>query len=128
MLDSLLNPIKLPDFNSIKRHEGKGNFAVSKYYKFPYRPFYRKKLYMVRDLLDKDRVYDNILDFGAGPGIFTQELKEHALRVVSVNKDEVTDKRSRFECIVSASTLEFIEDLPKTMLSLYQIASSKGQM
>jgi len=128
MLDSLLHPIKLPTYDSLKEHEGKGNYAISKYYKLPYRPFYRKKLYMVRDLLDKGRVYKNILDFGSGPGVFTKELKRHSLSTHSVDKGHYIDGRSKFELIICASSLEFIEDLPRTMLMLSKLCTPRGQL
>jgi len=128
MFDSLLNPIQVPDFNEVKHLEGGGNYAVQKYYKMPWRLFYRKKLYLVRSLLDKNRVYKNILDFGCGPGIFTPELKKHAMSVVSVDKNYVIDPRSRFECVVAASTLEFIEDLPETIERLHKLTYTKAQM
>ena len=128
MLDSVLNPITLPDYSEISDFEGHGNYAVKKYYKLPWRPFYRKKLYLIRSLLDKKRVYKNILDFGCGPGVFTPELKKHAINVVSVDKDYVIDPRSRFECIVAASTLEFIEDLPETIRQLYRLTHTTAQI
>lgn len=128
MFDSLLNPISLPDYSSIKKHEGNGNYAIKKYYELPWRPFYRKKLYLVRSLLDKHRIYKNILDFGCGPGIFTPELKKKAISVISVDKEDKIDPRSRFECIVCASTLEFVEDLPATIEYLHSRTYSKAQI
>ena len=128
MLDSLLHPIKLPEYSSLKEHEGKGNYAIGKYYKLPYRPFYRKKLYMVRNLLDKGRVYKNILDFGSGPGVFTDELKKHSISVTNLDKWHRIDRRSRFEAIVCASSLEFIENLPETMNELSIVSPVKGQL
>lgn len=128
MLDSLVRPIKLPKHSQIAKYEGTGNFAVDKYYRFPYRPFYRKKLYMVRDMLDRGRIYKNILDFGSGPGILTEELKCHACSVVSINENDKIDPRSRFECIVAASTFEFIEDLNETLKMLHSISYSRAQI
>lgn len=128
MLDSLLNPIKLAEYDSVNRYDGKGNFAVNKYYHYPYRPFYRKKLYMIRSLLDKGRIYKNILDFGAGPGIFTPELKRHAISVVSVNEEDFIDKRSKFECVVAGSSLEFVDDLVDSIKMLHEITYSRSQL
>lgn len=128
MFDSIFNPIQLPSHALLKEQEGKGNYAIKKYYQFPYRPFYRKKLYMVRNLLNKGRIYKNILDFGSGPGIFTKELKRHATSVTSVNETDVIDTRSRFECIVAASTFEFIDDLESTLRTLHQISYRKSQI
>lgn len=128
MFDSLTNPITFPDYSSLKELEGKGNYAIGKYYRFPWRTFYRKKLYLVRSLLDKDRVYKNILDFGCGPGIFTPELKRHSINVVSVDKEDMIDSRSRFECIIAASTFEFIDDLPKTVEMLHRVSYTQAQM
>ena len=128
MLDSILHPITLPSYREIKHLEGGGNYAVDKYYKLPWRPFYRKKLYMVLSLLDKGRIYKNILDFGCGPGILTPELKKRATNVVSIDKKDGIDARSRFECVVSASTLEFVDNLPETIRSLYRMTYTKSQM
>src|SRR3990167_8356240 len=120
MFHSLFNPIALPSYEFLKLHEGKGNYAISKYY--------RKKLYMIRDLLDEKRIYDNILDFGSGPGIFEKELKRHALKVAAVDKGDQIDPRARFECIVCASSLEFVDDLDDTVGKLYKATHPKGQI
>lgn len=128
MFDSITRPIQLPPRKSLIEYEGKGNYAISKYYDLPYRPFYRKKLYMVRSLLDRGRIYKNILDFGSGPGIFTHELKKHACSVTSVNETDTIDPRSRFECIIAASTFEFIDDLNETMRKLHSISYPRGQL
>ena len=34
---------------------------------------------MIIDLMDKGRIYNNILDFGCGPGIFMLELKKYGV-------------------------------------------------
>lgn len=128
MFDGIFHPIHFPPFQSLKKFEGKGNFAIKKYYQYPFRPFYRKKLYMIRDLMDKKRVYDNILDFGSGPGIFTTELKRHALNVKSIDTGDILDKRSKFDLIICASVLEFIEDLPRTLNSLACVSRLKTQI
>lgn len=128
MLDSILHPIKFPPYSSLKSYEGQGNWAIGKYYKLPYRPFYRKKLYMIRDMLDKGRIYKNIMDFGSGPGIFSHELRKHAISVTSVDRADIIDHRWKFECIVAGSTFEFIEKLPMTFLNIYRAASPKSQL
>lgn len=91
MFDSILNPIKLEDYETVRPFEGTGNFAVKKYYKYPFRPFYRKKLYMVRDLMDKGKIYKEYLDFGSGP-LITPELKRHAITVTSIDEHDTIDR------------------------------------
>ena len=119
--------LRLPPFASLKNLEGKGNFAVSKYYQFPYRFFYRYKLKMIVDLMPKGQVYHNILDFGSGSGIFEPELKRHALFVKRFDKHDIIDKRWRFDAIVCASVLEFCQ-LPHTVGLLYDLLKPEGKL
>jgi len=128
MFDSIYDPIKLPELSSISKHEGGGNYAISKYYRHPYKMFYRKKLYIARNLLDKDVIYRTILDFGSGPGIFTKELKRHAISVKSYEPGVLIDKRSRFECIVALSVMEFLEQLPEEIEWLRKVSTFHTQL
>lgn len=102
----------LPPLSKVIDYEGKGNFAIRKYYKFPYSFFYRKKLQMILDVMDNK--YHSILDFGSGPAeIFRESLVQHSTKVVCVDKlDKVVNK---YDLIVCASVLEFVnlkETLP----------------
>ena len=127
MLHSLLHPLRLPDYHSIKGWEGKGNWTVKKYYQFPYRFFYRHKFRMIVDMIPKGKIYRNILDFGTGPGIFMEELKRHALFVKGFDKGDNIDPRWKYEAIVCASVLEFCSlDLMLPLLS--QILHPKGNL
>lgn len=128
MFDSLFHPIQIAEHKDLKRYEGNGNYAIGKYYNFPFRPFYRKKLYIARNLLDKNRVYRNIMDFGSGPGIFTKELKKHALSVKNYEYGEPIDRRWRYDCIIALSVLEFVEDLEECIDTLHKISTVNTQL
>ena len=99
--------LKLPPYSTLKPYEGQGNYAIGKYYKYPYRFFYRKKLKMIVNLMPQNKIYHNILDYGAGPGIFTEELKRHALFVKGFEPTDTFDTRWRYDAVVCASVLEF---------------------
>lgn len=105
MPNNILHTLSLPPYSSLKEHEGKGNYAISKYYKFPYRIFYRHKLKMIINLMEGR--YKNCLDYGAGPGIFTRELKKHCDNVISHDFNKPVDLRWKFDLIICASVLEF---------------------
>jgi len=109
----MLHRLTLPPYNEIKHLEGKGNFAVDKYYKFPYRLFYRHKLRMALNLFPKITVH-NVLDFGSGQGILVPELKKRALFVKQFDINDIIDKRWKFDVIVCCSVLEFCQ-LPHTL-------------
>ena len=128
MLDCIFNPITLPPYHSVKHLEGTGNFAVDKYYKWPFRPFYRKKLYMMRDMLDKERIYTTIMDFGSGAKIFVPELKKHANQVKCMDKDTQMYSFWRFKCITAGSVFEFVEDLEVIVRRLWTVSPVNGQL
>lgn len=111
----------------MKQFEGKGNYAINKYYKFPYRFFYRKKLKMIVNLLPKGKVFYNILDFGSGPGIFTDQLKQHSIHVNQFESNDVLDPRWHYDAIVCASVLEFCS-LNLTISILYNILNPGGKL
>jgi len=128
MLDSLLNPIKLKPYDAVKKLEGTGNFAVSKYYRQPYRFFYRKKLYMMRNLIEKkNRKYHNALDFGSGSGILLPELSRYAHYALTCDVNSIIDPRSQYEIIVCGSVLEFCH-LDFTMKLLKKKLKLVGQL
>ena len=103
----MLHSLKYPPLEQINHLEGKGNFAVRKYYKFPYRWFYRHKLAMIVKMMGKSH-YNRLLDFGSGSGIFIPELKRHANFVTLVDRFSVIKPEWRFNAIVCASVLEFV--------------------
>lgn len=109
MSDSLL----LPPLSQVADFEGKGNFAIKKYYHLPFSLFYRQKLRMILELMNGEK-YQSILDFGSGPAeIFRESLQGRGRRVECVDKlDKIIGK---YDLIVCASVLEFVnlkETLP----------------
>ena len=126
MLYSFTN-LRLPSYSSLKEYEGKGNYAISKYYKFPYSIFYRHKLKMILDIMEKDKIYHNILDYGSGPGIFTPALKQHTLFVKSFDINDVLDTRWRYDAVVCSSFLEFSE-LPFTLDLISKLLNPGGKL
>lgn len=119
----MFNRLKLPEYSSLERYEGRGNYALKKYYQFPYSFFYRHKLKMIVNLMHEK--YKNILDFGCGPGIFTPELKKYALFVIDLEKNDPINPFWKFDCIVCASVLEFCE-LEPTLMTLKKLLNPKG--
>ena len=103
----MLHSVQYPPLSEVAHLEGKGNFAVSKYYKWPFKPFYRHKLSMIVDMMG-DSHYNRLLDFGAGSKIFYPELQRHANFVTCVDKFSVINPSWRFDAIVCASVLEFV--------------------
>ena len=104
--------------------EGAGNFAVSKYYKLPFRPFYRHKFQMMIDMIHGKK-YNRILDFGAGSGIFREELLRHSNFVTCV--DRYCHPLWRFDAIFCASVLEFC-DLSNTLRQLHNACVDGGAL
>lgn len=103
--------LKLPPYDTVKKYEGKGNWAIGKYYTFPFSLFYRHKLKMIIKLVrsvTKNRRLYNIIDYGSGPGIFTKELKRHATKVYSYDVDTLLNPSWRFDMAVCSSSLEFM--------------------
>lgn len=122
----MLHSVQYPPLSSIKHLEGKGNFAVSKYYKWPFRPFYRHKFKMIVDMMG-DNYYQRILDFGAGSGIFNTELMCHANYVTSIDKDSAFNPTWRFDAIICASVLEFTH-LYSTVYMLSKFLNHNGTL
>ena len=120
--------LALPNYESVKHLEGTGNYAVDRYYKWPFSFFYQKKLRMILDLMN-GRLYDNLLDYGAGPAnMFGAELEKHCLRLVSYDISSVMNKDWRFSAIVCASVLEFMEDPCITLNLLDSILKPEGHI
>ena len=120
----MFHSISYPPLSSIKHFEGKGNFAVRKYYDFPFLFFYRHKLKMIVDMMGDDK-FDRILDFGAGSGIFHTELIKHAKSVTCVNEDSKLNPDWRFDAIICASVLEFCH-LYSTVSRLHSLLNPGG--
>ena len=120
----MLYSVQYPPLSSISHLEGKGNFAVSKYYKLPFRPFYRHKFKMIVDMIG-DSEYGKVLDFGTGSGIFRTELLNHANSVVCVNENTPINPLWRFDAIICASVLEFCH-LYSVVSNLYSLLNPGG--
>lgn len=105
----MFHRLALPPLNTVKYFEGKGNYAVMKYYRFPFSFFYRHKLKMVVKMMERGKIYRNILDFGAGePQIFNKELRRHAMHVHCADTKEDINVTTKYDLIVCASVLEFV--------------------
>ena len=103
------NNLILPPLSQVIDHEGKGNFAVSKYYTWPFRYFYCKKLGMIMDMLDEGRVYKSTLDFGAGAArIMERTLKTRTWKYTAIDLDDA-QPIEKFDLIVCGSVLEFVD-------------------
>lgn len=111
--------LTLPPYNQIKMFEGRGHYAIDKYYKFPFNFFYGKKLKMITDMIG-EKIYYNLLDLGCGPGIFAPELKKRCIRYKPVDNIVDVDKGWKFDSVVCASYLEFV-DLEDVIFILSQI-------
>lgn len=120
--------LALPSYESVKHLEGGGNYAIGRYYKWPFSIFYQKKLRMILDMMD-GRIYDNLLDYGAGPAnMFGEELGKHCHRLVSFDTSSVMNKDWRFSAIVCASVIEFMPDPWATLHLLDTMLKSKGHI
>ncbi len=106
MLDCLTNPLTLPKYSQIIAQEGKGNWAVKKYYQFPYRYFYRHKIRMLSNMM-RGNSYKAIMDFGSGPGMLSKELLKYSDNVKTFDIGDTVDPRWRFDAVVCSSVLEF---------------------
>ena len=53
-------------------------------------------------------LYDNLLDYGCGPEVLKPELQKHALHYKGYDLGDVFDPRWRFDAVVLASVLEFV--------------------
>jgi hypothetical protein len=113
------NSLILPSLRTLEEYEGLGNYAIKKYYTFPYRYFYRHKLQMIVDMIGSDYYY-NILDLGSGPGIFLDELKKHSVRVKLADRIEEVKDEWKFDAVVCASYLEFV-DLEPILFKIHKI-------
>jgi len=125
MLDTLLLPLTLPERSQIIKHEGLGNYAISKYYQFPYSFFYQYKLRMILSMMKGEKC-SKILDYGAGPGIFTPELRKWG-KVVSVDISDQISPLWKFDLIICSSVLEFTY-LDHTLRLLKSLLNKDGKI
>ena len=120
------NSLILPPYSEVAKYEGQGNFAVRKYYQWPYSLFYRHKLNMILDFMHKPR-YKSILDYGCGlANIFGPTLSKRTSKLVSFDKDD-PEPIGKFELIVCASVLEFV-DLDYTLKFLKKHLVEGGEI
>ena len=116
--------LDFPPYDTVAEHEGKGNWAVSKYYRFPYRFFYRHKLRMITDLIGHE-TFAHLLDYGCGPGVLKRELEKHALYYKGYDLGDVFDPRWRFDVVVLASVLEFL-NIESTLKRVKSVLKPSG--
>lgn len=118
--------LTLPPYSKVAYLDGMGNYAVKKYYKWPFSFFYRKKLELILEMLPEK--VDNILDFGCGDAkIFEPALSKRCNRLVCIDRPENIDLRWSFDRVVCASVLEFVE-LPKTIAQLKIVTRHTGML
>jgi len=112
----MLHRLELPTYESISHLEAKGGYAVKKYYRWPWKWFYRKKLEMLLSYLEDGRIYGSVLDFGCGkPKILGPSLDKIGLNVSYVDEGDKLPN-CKFDVITCGSVLEFVtleEVLPK---------------
>lgn len=124
----MLHSLTLPKYENVKSLDGTGNFAVDRYYKFPFSFFYRMKLRLILSMFEKGYIYRNILDFGCGKAnILKPELSKRALNVVSIDQQDHLDPRSKFDVIICGSILEFV-DLEPVCQSLRHYVHPTGMI
>ena len=101
------NRLLLPPYSEVKHFEGLGNYAIKRYYQFPFLMFYRKKLKMILSHL-QDKKYDSILDFGCGRAeILRETLSQYSDDVDYVDTEhDLKDKK--YDVITCSSVLEFM--------------------
>lgn len=125
MLDCITHPLKFPSYSSVKHYEGKGNWTVEKYYKLPYRFFYRHKIRMIERML-RGRKYKTIVDFGCGPGLFKDEWLKYGKNVHLV--DTLEDFRGhKADLTVCSSVMEFV-NLDHTFMKLAEHTNRNGDI
>lgn len=111
MLDCLTHPLTFPKYSLVKQYENGGNFAVSKYYHFPWRFFYRHKIRMIEKAI-RDERFGSIMDFGCGPGLMHDEWLKFSDKVYLIEK--YANYIPKVDLAICASVMEFV-DLKKTM-------------
>lgn len=105
MLDCINYPLSFPSYTSVKEYEGKGNYAVSKYYQYPWRWLYRHKIRMIERAI-RGEYFNSIMDFGSGPGIMTNQWKKQAHEIYSVDKRNI--QIPNVHLTICSSVMEFV--------------------
>ena len=105
MLDCISHPLTFPKYSSVKHLEKQGNYALSKYYFYPFRWFYRHKVRMIEQALRGKR-FKSITDFGSGPGLMTQEWSKYADKIYLI--DEKHKELPKVDMTICASVMEFV--------------------
>ena len=117
----------LPPLSTISHLEGTGNFAVSKYYHWPWAPIYQTKLKMMLELLDTRRMYRSTLDYGCGAAqIMRPTLEKLSDKITSVDKDDA-EPIGKFDLIICGSVLEFV-NLDETLHFFQKHLAQGGQI
>jgi len=125
MLDCITHPLKFPPYSKVARFEGLGNWAIDKYYKWPLRYFYRHKIRMIERML-RGKHYENIMDFGGGPGLFESQWKEFGKHVYNIN-EHISYPSNKMDLIICASVMEFV-DLRETFSKLASCLERNGDI
>lgn len=105
MLDSIAYPLTFPKYSSVRKLEGNGNYAIRKYYVYPWRYFYRHKVRMIERML-RDSRFNSIMDFGAGPELMTPQWKKYAHEVYCIDKHHT--QWPKVNMTICASVMEFV--------------------
>lgn len=105
MLDHISHPLSFPKYSKVKHHENRGNWAVKKYYFWPWRFFYRHKVRMIERAIRGDR-FNSLMDFGAGPGILTLQWNKYAHEVYSINEGH--SQLPNVNMTICSSVMEFV--------------------
>ena len=105
MFDCLTHPLTFPKYSFVKCLEGKGNYAVRKYYVYPWRYFYRHKVRMIERLL-RGRHFNKILDFGSGSGVLIDQWKKFANNIHTADKGYTN--LPKVDMTICASVMEFV--------------------
>jgi len=95
----------LPPYEAVEHLEGIGNYAVKKYYKWPWRFFYRHKLKMLLSIFYY--YHQSILDFGCGTTKILRDSIECG-HYPYFGADKLEDiKVRKYDAIICSSVLEF---------------------
>lgn len=105
MLDHLSHPLTFPKYSQVKKYENKGNYAVKKYYFWPWRFFYRHKIRMIERAMRGDH-FNSIMDFGSGPGLMYNQWKKQAHEVYLFDKNNT--QIPNVNMTICASVMEFV--------------------
>jgi len=129
------------------------DFTTEKYYKFPLKYLYLKKIKLAIKLLNNKK-YNKLLDIGFGGGVITPELasrceqyfgidvhehidliknilKNQNINNINLKKSSATTlpfENNYFDCIWCMSTLEFIKDSEKAIAEINRVAKNNAKI